>query len=177
MWTTREIHKHKGGLELRDMDRPRADFWATLAMLEEYTNYQQFLWKDFQLKRVNDERTFHMLRYGEIILAYTWFTLNFRLTKTACVWLIKHILYFCFKIQRIIQRCILIIILIVVCLVIFKCLSRYYDKVIFPLLLWASTRLRSIKEKGGLKRSRTLPPSLPTCPLPAMCLWKTSVKK
>ena len=61
-------------------------------------------------------------------------------------------------IQRIIQRCILITILIIKCLVIFKCLSRYYDKVIFPFSFCTCpySWLQSNQEKGGLKQSRTL---------------------
>ena len=60
------------------------------------------------------------------------------------------------------QRYILIIILIVICLIIFKCLSRYYESLL-PLLFCTcpSSRLRSIKAKGKLKQSRiiwSLPP-------------------
>ena len=56
-----------------------------------------FIWKELQLKEANDGRNFHILRYGEIMLAYTWFILNFRLTSTACLWPIKHTLYICFN--------------------------------------------------------------------------------
>ena len=41
-----------------------------------------------------DERNFHLLRYGEVIRAYTWFNSNLMLTKTACLWPIKHIVCF-----------------------------------------------------------------------------------
>ena len=53
-------------------------------MLGKYTDDQWFLWKESQLKGEKDGRNVHILRYGEVILAYTWFNLNFRLTKTAC---------------------------------------------------------------------------------------------
>lgn len=32
-----------------------------------------------------DGRNVHILRYGEVFLAYTWFGLNFMLTQTACL--------------------------------------------------------------------------------------------
>lgn len=35
-------------------------------------------------------RSFHILRYEEVILDYTWFGLNFMLIRTACLWPIKH---------------------------------------------------------------------------------------
>ena len=67
------------------------------ANVREIINDQCFLWKELQLKGANDGRNFHMLRYGEIMLAYRWFILNFRLTSTACLWPIKHTLYICFN--------------------------------------------------------------------------------
>ena len=39
-----------------------------------------------------DGRNFHILRYREVILAYTRFNVNFRLTKTAYLWPIKYAL-------------------------------------------------------------------------------------
>ena len=36
------------------------------------------------IKMLVDGRNVHILRYGEVILAYTWFGLNFMLTRTAC---------------------------------------------------------------------------------------------
>ena len=68
------------------MDRLRAGQRATLAMLEKYIDYQCSLWKELQLKGENNGRDFHILRHGEVILAYTSFNTNFRLTKTACLW-------------------------------------------------------------------------------------------
>ena len=37
-----------------------------------------------------DQRKCHILRYREVILAYTWVNLKFTLTKTACLWPMKH---------------------------------------------------------------------------------------
>ena len=59
------------------MDGPRTGKWTTLAMLEKYIDYQCFLWKEFQLKGENYGRNFHILRYGKVVLAYTWLKLNF----------------------------------------------------------------------------------------------------
>ena len=44
-----------------------------------------------------DKINFHILRYGEVILAYIWLNLNFILSKTACWWPIKRTLYICFN--------------------------------------------------------------------------------
>ena len=94
MWMTRQIYKQKLGLALRHMNGPRAGNWATLAMLEKYIDYQCFLWKDLQLKGEMMKENFHILRYGEVILSYIWFNLNFRLyPKQPCLWPIKHTLW------------------------------------------------------------------------------------
>ena len=42
-----------------------------------------------------DRRNSYILRYVEVMLACTWFNWNFMLTKTACLWPIKHTLYIC----------------------------------------------------------------------------------
>ena len=114
--------------------------------------------KSCNLKGENEGWSAHILRYGEVILTYTWLSLNFRLNKTACLWPIKQTLYISFNHEdRTVQRYILIIILIVMCLVIFKCLSRYYGSLLpFLFCTCPSSRVRSIKEKGVLKGSRTL---------------------
>ena len=44
-----------------------------------------------------DKGNIHILKYGEVILAYTCVNLNLMLTKTACLWPIKHTLYICFN--------------------------------------------------------------------------------
>ena len=44
-----------------------------------------------------DKRNAHILRYEEVMLAYTWVNLNFMLTGTTCLWPIKHTLYICFN--------------------------------------------------------------------------------
>ena len=36
------------------------------------------------IKMLVDGRNFHILRYEEVILAYSWFGLNFMLTRTTC---------------------------------------------------------------------------------------------
>ena len=59
--------------------------------------YQRCLWKQLQLNGEHGERHFHMLRYGEIILACTGLNLNFGLMKTGCLWPVKHVLYICFS--------------------------------------------------------------------------------
>ena len=59
------------GSSIHGIFQARVLEWGAIAFSKKYTDYQQFLWKDLQLKSVNDERDFHMLRYGEIILAYT----------------------------------------------------------------------------------------------------------
>ena len=37
-----------------------------------------------------NQRKCHILRYREVILAYTWVNLKFTLTKTACLWPMRH---------------------------------------------------------------------------------------
>lgn len=82
-WITRPIFKQKVGLAPRAMNGPRAGNWVTLATMKKYVVYQCFLWKDLPLliKGENDEGKFHILRYGKVILVYTWFKLKFRLTE------------------------------------------------------------------------------------------------
>ena len=47
-----------------------------------------------------DERNFHLLKYREVILAYTRVNLNFMLTKIACLRPVIHMLYICFNYLR-----------------------------------------------------------------------------
>ena len=37
-----------------------------------------------------DQRYSHILRYEEVIMTYSWVNFNFMLTKTACLWPVKH---------------------------------------------------------------------------------------
>ena len=144
------------------MNGPRVGNWVNLEMLEKYIDYQYFLWKDLQLKGENDGRNFHALSYGEVILAYAWFNLNFRLNKTDCSLLNIHCKTIKGKkyIPRKIRRCILIIILTIVCLLIFKYLSRYYDKV--------------IKERGNVFVIQNIDPKLGTCDYFQLCVHSTN---
>ena len=48
--------------ELRVGNKPLWQHWKIY--------YQCFLWKDLQLKGVNDGRNVHILRHGEVVLAY-----------------------------------------------------------------------------------------------------------
>ena len=40
-----------------------------------------------------DKSNFHILRFGEVILALRWINLNFMLTEIACLWPMKHTLH------------------------------------------------------------------------------------
>jgi len=133
--------------------------------------------KSCNLKGENDGWSAHILRYGEVILTYTWLSLNFRLSKTACLWPIKQTLYISFNHEdRTVPRCILIIILIVICLVIFKCLSRYYESLLpFLFCTCPSSRLRISKKTGDWNGAGPCGPRPRPCPLPAFHLRKTLV--
>lgn len=96
-------------------------------MSEKNIDYQCSYEKIYK-KRGQMTEDFYILRYREVILAYTLLNLNLRLTKTDCDLLNIHctsalaIKKKC--IQKIVQRCVLIIILTIMHLLIFKCLSR-----------------------------------------------------
>ena len=115
------------------------------------------------------------------------FTLNFRLAKAACLW---PMIYTCTSVLTIKRKIYsekntkMHFYYYPHCNVSsnFKNLSRYSES-LFPVLFCTcpSSRLRRIKEKWGLKWSRTiwsLPPNPKPrpCPLPAFCLWKTLKK-
>ena len=71
---------------------------AALYLFKHYkSNTIHLKWYIFLVVIGYDERNFHTLRYGDVILAYTWVNLYFMLTKTAYLWPIKHTLYICFN--------------------------------------------------------------------------------
>ena len=62
--------------------RQQSYSWSGLHYSEHHkcsTNVSCFSW-------VTDKRNFHLSRYREVILAYTWVNLNFVLIKIACLW-------------------------------------------------------------------------------------------
>lgn len=79
----------------------------------------------FAVKRANDGRNVHILRH-EVILAYIWFNLDFKITKIACLWPLRKTKHYAYvdvmgegeHIQRIAQGHILIIVLTAVCLLV-----------------------------------------------------------
>ena len=87
-WTTREICKQRG-LALREINGPRAGNRVTLATLEKYIDGQCHLWKDLQSKGKMMEEIFAYWSMGNHSGLYM-IVLNFRLTKTSCLWPIKH---------------------------------------------------------------------------------------
>ena len=87
-WTTRQICKQRG-LALREINGPRAGNRVTLATLEKYIDGQCHLWKDLQSKGKMMEEIFAYWSMGNHSGLYM-IVLNFRLTKTSCLWPIKH---------------------------------------------------------------------------------------
>ena len=73
MWRTRQRYKEKVSLAPRDMNGLGVGSSTTLTTMEKYIDYQYYLRSDLHLKGENDGGNFHILRYGEVFLAYTLF--------------------------------------------------------------------------------------------------------
>ena len=93
MWITRLIYKQKPLFKGHEWTQSRQ--LRHFGMIKKCIDYQCLLLKDLPIKWENDRRNFHIVRYVKVILAYKWFNLNFRLTKTAYWWLIQYSLHIC----------------------------------------------------------------------------------